>query len=278
MIGAVTQETPSLVSPGGVSTIDFGDPVVAINTYGDLLTDGDAGNGEADVLIATLHEGAPEDQGGTVVSLQQQPDASPVFANNVGQIQLTADSVTDEVTSCMVANVARVTDDDASLIAAYPALTAVNTTVQDVIAAAAVIGDQPKGTIAADITTAFSGGTYVNGVYTGGIRDDRASESALGNEVANALLASLSGDRGDAQIGVVNSGALRAELLYAPDGVVTYAEANGVLPFVNNLWTVTLTGAQCKDVLEQQWQTNPDGTVPSRPNLQLGLSNNVTYT
>ena len=84
--------------------------------------------------------------------------------------------------------------------------------------------------------------------------------------------------RGGATIGVVNPGGLRSELCYSPDGVVTYAEANNVLPFVNNLWTITLTGAQFKTLLEQQWQRNPDGTIPSRPYLQLGLSENVTYT
>ncbi len=62
------------------------------------------------------------------------------------------------------------------------------------------------------------------------------------------------------------------------DGVITYAEANAVLPFVNNLHSVALTGAQFKKVLEQQWQTNADGSIPSRPYLQLGLSDNVTYT
>ena len=36
-----------------------------------------------------------------------------------------------------------------------------------------------------------------------------------------------------------------------------------MLPFVNNLWTTTLTGAQFKTMLEQQWQTLPDGTIPS---------------
>ena len=51
-----------------------------------------------------------------------------------------------------------------------------------------------------------------------------------------------------------------------------------MLPFVNNLWTTSLTGAQFKTLLEQQWQTNPDGTVPSRAYQQLGLSKNVNYT
>ena len=53
----------------------------------------------------------------------------------------------------------------------------------------------------------------------------------------------------------MNPGGLRDELYYAgepatnpanTDGVVTYAEANEVLPFVNNVWLVQLTGAQLK--------------------------------
>ena len=42
---------------------------------------------------------------------------------------------------------------------------------------------------------------------------------------------------------------------------------------------MSLTGAQFKTLLEQQWQTDANGNVPtSRPYLQLGLSDNVTYT
>ena len=86
-----------------------------------------------------------------------------------------------------------------------------------------------------------------------------------------------------AQIGVVNPGGLRDELFFNQtgaegDGVITFAEANNVLPFVNNLWTTTLTGAQFKTMLEQQWQRDASNQVPTRPYLQLGLSDNVTYT
>ncbi|WP_455132602.1 5'-nucleotidase C-terminal domain-containing protein [Microbacterium aurum] len=51
-----------------------------------------------------------------------------------------------------------------------------------------------------------------------------------------------------------------------------------MLPFSDTLGLITLTGAQFRTMLEQQWQRNPDGTVPSRPYLQLGLSDNVSYT
>ena len=68
------------------------------------------------------------------------------------------------------------------------------------------------------------------------------------------------------------------------DGKVSVAELNAVLPFVNNLYTSTVTGEVLKKILEQQWQRTTDdqsqwsnpSTIPSRSYLQLGLSDNVT--
>ncbi|MBF0792995.1 5'-nucleotidase C-terminal domain-containing protein, partial [Escherichia coli] len=123
-------------------------------------------------------------------------------------------------------------------IDASAVLTEVDAIVDAALAKAAEIGDQPVASVTADITTAFAGGSYVDGVWTGGTRDNRASESALGNLVADSLRTSLADEsRGGAEIGVVNPGGLRSELYYGADGVITYAEANAVLPFVNNLWT-----------------------------------------
>jgi 5'-nucleotidase len=39
-----------------------------------------------------------------------------------------------------------------------------------------------------------------------------------------------------------------------------------------------LTGSTIKKILEQQWQRLPNGTVPSRPFLKLGVSNGFEYT
>ena len=39
-----------------------------------------------------------------------------------------------------------------------------------------------------------------------------------------------------------------------------------------------LTGAQIKTVLEQQWQRDSDGNVPSRPFLRLGTSEGFEYS
>jgi 5'-nucleotidase len=335
VIGVVTQETPTLVTPGGIADLDFGDPVEAVNRVAARLSDGDESNGEADVIVAEYHEGAGAGtpDGATLeeeiaaggafseIATLTSADVDVIFTGhthkqyawygpasedpasgwtrpivqtgsygeNIGKVTLTYDPATDAVTDLAGSNVARLAPATgqtaaafaAELAATYPRAAEVKTIVDAALAEAAVIGDQPKGSVTADITTAYAGGGYTGtgGTYAGGTRDDRSKESTLGSLVADALLDTLaSPDRGGAQIGVVNPGGLRAELLYAPDGTVTYAEANAVLPFVNNLWTTTLTGAQVVTMLEQQWQTNPDGTIPSRPYLQLGLSDNITYT
>ena len=320
VIGAITQEAPALVSPGGIANLDFGDPVEAVNRVAAQLSDGNPANGEAEVLVAEYHEGAgagtPDnatlDQeiaaGGAFANIvtttspkvdaiftghthKQYAWSAPVpgvdgatrpvlqtgsYGEAIGQVVLTVDQGTGDVVSHTERNVARTTVADADLVAAYPRVAAVKTITDAALAAGAIAGDKPIGSVTADITTAFTANTDPT---KPAIRDDRASESTLGNLAANALRDSLADStRGGAQIGVVNPGGLRSELLYAPDGVVTYAEANSVLPFLNNLWTTSLTGAQFKVMLEQQWQRDAAGVVPSRPYLQLGLSDNVSYT
>ncbi|MEV7574596.1 ExeM/NucH family extracellular endonuclease [Pseudarthrobacter sp. NPDC089323] len=314
VIGTVGQEVPSLVTPAGIADLEFGDPVDAINRAAARITAGNL----ADVIIVENHDGAGSGvvegstlaeevaAGGPFARLVTETSAdvdaiftghthkeyawdAPVpgvegktrpivqtgnYGENVGLIQLTVDTATKEVTASKGSNVKRTTDPAAGLIAAYPRVAAVDAIVQKALADAAVVGNQPIGSVTADITTAFT--TDATGAPK---RDDRSSESTLGNLVADSLLASLRpAELGGAEIGVVNAGGLRNELYYAPDGTITYAEANAVLPFVNNLWTTSLTGAQFKTLLEQQWQTNADGTVPSRAYIQLGLSKNVNYT
>ena len=318
IIGTVTEETPSLVSPNGIASLSFGDPVAAVNRVAAELTDGDPANGEADVLIAEYHEGAsagtPED-----ATLEQElavtdsafarivtetsaavdaiftghthkqyawnaqvPGAAagvtrPVlqtgnYGENIGQVVLSYDPATDVATTVTNQNVPRTETDDAELVAAFPRVAEVQTITDAALAEAEELGSVPVGAVSADITRASIDGATP-------VVEDRAAPSTLGTLVANSLRDSLADPAtGGAEIGVVNPGGMRADLLATPDPVVTYAEANAVLPFVNNLWTTTLTGAQFKTVLEQQWQRDDEGEVPSRPYLQLGLSDNVNYT
>ena len=95
------------------------------------------------------------------------------------------------------------------------------------------LGKQPLGSITADIKRAVT--------PTGA--EDRGSESVLGNFVADVQLAGTNDPgRGGAQIAFMNPGGLRADLLYAPDGVVTYSEAFSVQPFANDVVTQDLHG------------------------------------
>ncbi len=324
VVGAVTQETPTLVSPGGVDTLSFGDPVEAVNRVAAQLTDGDAANGEADVILAAYHEGAPRSQ--SAATLDQQVADSAVFAEmvndtsaavdvilnghthqayayaapvpgdasrtravvqtgsygaNIGQISLAYDTETDVATIVANAVVPATTPVDT---VTYPRVAAVKTIVDAALAAAAVIGNQPVGTLTASVTTAF---TDPAGPPVSPNRDDRGKESTLGTLVADAVLSSLtSPERGGAEIAFVNPGGLRNELVYAAnaqnpadsDGTILFSEANAVLPFLNNLATVDMTGAQVKTLLEQQWQRDANGNVPSRSYLALGTSTGFSYT
>ncbi|MGJ9413495.1 5'-nucleotidase C-terminal domain-containing protein [Aeromicrobium sp. CF4.19] len=307
VVGAVTQETPALVTPTGVEGLEFTDPVEAVN---EAVAEMEALPDAPDVIVASYHEGAPdgeasldealadsevfrsmvEDTSAEVDALfmghthqQYAYDAArpgggtrPVvqtgsFGENIGQIQLTVDAESGDVTTHTQSLVPRTETDDAALVEQFPRVEAVQGIVDEALALADEVGREPVGEITGDITTAFAGGS----------RDDRSAESTLGNLVAQATFTQVSQMPAGADLSVVNPGGLRADLLLegaGGDGVVTAAEANAVLPFANNLSSVTLTGASLREVFEQQWQRDAEGNVPSRPYLQLGTSDNVRYT
>jgi 2',3'-cyclic-nucleotide 2'-phosphodiesterase (5'-nucleotidase family) len=105
--------------------------------------------------------------------------------------------------------------------------------------------------------------------------ENRGGESTLGN-----LVAEIQRWRTGAQIGLMNPGGLRADLL-GNDGnprVLTYRQAADVQPFANTLVTMDLTGGQIRTILEQQWQRDADGNIPSRPFLRLGTSDGFVVT
>ena len=205
------------------------------------------------------------------------------YAANVGQIQLTVDADTNAVLAYTATNVAdRRPASCFDPVSSAPRRRSPTITgiVERALANAAQVGGQPVGSVTADITTAFTGGTYGPGGYGGGRRRPRQPGRR------NRRWATWSPtpcwtrwrprSAAARRSALMNPGGLRAELLYGDDGVITYAEANGVLPFVNNLFTTDLTGSQLMAVLEQQWQTAIDAdraaVVRRRPYLQLGLS------
>ncbi|MBO3738229.1 bifunctional metallophosphatase/5'-nucleotidase [Actinoplanes flavus] len=129
-------------------------------------------------------------------------------------------------------------------------------------AAVAPIANRVVGSISADI------------VRTAG----PAGESPLGDVIADAQLAYTRS--AGAQIALMNPGGVRADLDADQSsggetyGQVTYGEAFTVQPFNNLVVTQTLTGAQLKNVLEQQFP----GFGGQTTQRILQVSNGLTYT
>jgi 5'-nucleotidase len=313
VIGAVTQETPSLVSSSGVATLDFGDPVDAVNRVARKLSDGKKSNGEADVIVAEYHEGAVAGESTSTLAeqlalggvfrkivLDTSPRVAAIltahthqayawdgpvpghtdqtrpvlstgsYAALLGKITLNLDRKTGEVLAYDSVNLPATDIPDAALVAEFPRVAEISRIVTAALDRAEEVGGAVIGRATAPITRAST--------TTDKVTEDRASESTLSDLVANMYRDQLADPaRGGAQIGIQNPGGTRADFAA---GDLTLEDAASVLPFANSLFSEDLTGAQLRTVLEQQWQTNPDGSpiTGGRPYLQLGLSDNVSYT
>ena len=119
--------------------------------------------------------------------------------------------------------------------------------------AAKVIADKYRTAIA-PIANAVIGSISGNITRTA----NAAGESALGDVIADGMVEYTS-TLGAPQFALMNPGGIRADLTYAnspggePPGDVTFGECFTVQPFNNLVVAKTITGAQLKEVLEQQW-------------------------
>jgi len=80
-------------------------------------------------------------------------------------------------------------------------------------------------------------------------------------------MALFGGRKGGAQIAFTNQGGIRADLIPAADGSVTYGQIFAVQPFGNDLIVLTLTGAQLKALLEQEFSSGKN--TPDKPTMLL---------
>lgn len=288
-VGAVTEELDSLVSPAGIADLDVRDIAESVNTAAAALRDGDESNGEADVVILLVHEGAAttsadsitadsplgqivygvDDDVDAIVSAHTHLaynhviDGRPVisagqYGENMGVMNIQVDPESKQILS--------MTNEIKPLADNYEPVEEVQQIVDEAEAEADILGAVKVGDITADFNRARQ---------SDGATENRGGESTIGNFVADVQKWSTG-----AQLALMNPGGIRANLTYAstgesdPDGNVTYREAATVQPFANTLVTLELTGAQLKSVLEEQWQ--PEGA--SRPFLKLGVSEGLTYT
>ncbi|QDO87189.1 hypothetical protein FNH13_01670 [Ornithinimicrobium ciconiae] len=293
-IGMTLEATPSLVSPGGITTVNFLDEVETANAAAAALQ---AQGVES--IVVLLHEGGYptgtyngcEGISGPIVDIQngldpaidavvtghthqpyvctmEDPAGNPrlmTSAAQYGGVVTAADLPIDRTTGDVIREGLAAANH--LVIRAELTPDPAETAVLDKWGALAnEMAGQVVGTVAEDIT--------------GDSSTSRAEVTPMANLVADAILfGTQAPEDGGAQISFMNVGGVRAELTVAPTGdeapgEVTYAEAYGVAPFGNLLVSIDLTGAQIDAVLEQQ--TQPAGS--SRPVLALGVSEGFSYT
>lgn len=308
-IGAVTEELPSLVSPDGIQDIEVRDIVDSVNAVADEMTDGvtTPTNPEADVLVLLIHEGAgdtsfatatnPATAFGWIVN-NVTPKVNAIvsghthlaydhevpYAGDTGKRPVISSGQYGEKFSDMVIKVDPDSkqilsmdntvidmwwDHDAnSATAVVPRYTVpANDPIAAMVAAAKAVADVKGAVPLGKITADFNRAKQASG------SENRGGESTLGNFVADAQLWAAKQRDAATTIAFMNPGGLRTDMVFAPDGVLTYREAAEVQSFANTLVTLTMTGSQIRQALEQQWQ--PAGA--SRPFLKLGISKGFEY-
>lgn len=103
-----------------------------------------------------------------------------------------------------------------------------------------------------------------------------SGESVLGDLIADAHLAETrAAENGGAQIAFTNQTSVRADLVPAADGAVTFGQLFTAQPFGNNLIVKSFTGRQLRALLEQQFASGTNTT--ERP-IMLLPSRGLTYS
>jgi 5'-nucleotidase len=275
-IGLTLKGTPNLVSPVGVAGLEFKDEADTVNA---LVPELKARGVEA--IVVLIHEGGfptgdyNECPGisGPIVDIVRKFDKAVAvvisghthqayvceidgrlvtsgdkYGTLVTAIDLKLDPATRDIISARADNVIVRT----AAYARDPEQTALIASYDKV---AAPIANRPAGSITETLSR---------------VPND-AGESVLGDIVADAQLAATSADKdGGAVLAFTNPGGVRTDIPKKADGTVSYADVFSSQPFRNQLVTLTLTGTQIKDALEQQWLD------PKRPRI-LQVSKGFNY-
>lgn len=272
-VGAVTRSTPGIVRPAGVADLRFTREAEAINeAAGRLLAQG------VHAIVAVVHEGGETDGGfndcgnprGAIFEIERELDAridvvlsahthrayrcrigdriviqGASFGRLVSVVDLAIDPqhkrVVRDATSARNLPVPNGLSNDPRLQADYPALApdpAVAAIVEHYRARAAPLAEQPVGRLAERFDRTPSAG----------------GDHALGRLIADAQLEATR--ENGAVIAFTNPGGIRAELRpHRGSNAVDFGDVYEVQPFGNVLVTLTLSGAQLKALLEQQWRS-----------------------
>jgi 5'-nucleotidase len=287
-VGMTLKGTPSIVNPAGITTVDFRDEVVTANLYAQIL-----GKIGIHSLVLLIHQGGSQQTTPPAVPdisscANFAGDITPIVAGLRPEYGLVVSGHTHQFYSCALPNSSGATSVVTSASSFGRMITDVSVTVDKRTRRFATISAQnvivengvrnPDGTWAKD-----AGGNFIRnpalvdhdakviadkyrtavaplanrvvGRITADIVQTAGAngESPLGDVIADAQLEYTAPS--GAQIALMNPGGIRTSLSSAnsPGGEVTYGECFAVQPFNNLVVTQTFTGAQLKDVLEQQF-------------------------
>jgi 2',3'-cyclic-nucleotide 2'-phosphodiesterase (5'-nucleotidase family)/predicted AlkP superfamily pyrophosphatase or phosphodiesterase len=293
-VGMTLEGTPTIVTPAGISHLDFLDEADTVNALvPHLKAQG------VETIVVLLHEG-----GSTSAALTER--SSNECVNPTGPLPEIVSRTNPEVdiyitghtnwaVNCRLFGIhvtgaahqgRLVTDYDLTIDTITKEL--VHARIANRIAHRDIARDPAQTTLvnkyrtlSAPLANRVIGSVTPNAA---GVRDlltaqNAAGESTMGAVIADAqLFATAAPNPGNAVVAFQNAGGIRANILFdniagteAP-GQVTYGEAFTVQPFGNSMVTMTLTGAQIDTLLEQQFD-NP--TVGA--NRIMAVSNGFTY-
>ncbi len=276
-IGLTLKDTPNIVSPTSVAGLEFRDEAETVNA---LVPELRARGVEA--IVVLIHEG-----GFPAGDYNECPGISGAIVDIVKKFDRAVDLVISGHT-----HRAYVCEIDGRLVTSGDKYGTIVTAIdlkldsvtRDVVSARADNVIVRTGTYARDREQTALLQSYdkfagpIANRHAGSITEtlsrapNDAGESALGDIIADAQLAATSADgQGAAVIALTNPGGIRADIAKKQDGAVTYGDVFACQPFRNQLVTLTLTGAQIKTLLEQQWLD------PKRPRI-LQLSKGFSYT
>lgn len=266
-IGLTLKATPLIVNPDGVAGLEFRDEAETVNA---LIPEIKARGIEA--IVVLIHEG-----GFPTGDYNECPGISGPIVNIVSKLDKAVDIVVSGHT-----HQAYVCTIDGRLVTSADKYGTILTEIEvkldrktrDIISAKAgntIVrtdafakdAEQTKLIAAYDERAKPIAGRPAGRIADSLLRDpNRAGESVLGDIIADAQLAATEAEaNGGAVIAITNPGGIRNSILKNGDGTITYADVFASQPFRNQLVTMTLTGAQLKAALEQQW------TAPSFPRI-----------
>lgn len=291
-IGMTLEATDTLVSPAGVSAVDFLDEVETANAQAAVLK---AQGVES--MVVLLHEGGT--QSGSYSDCVGISDPIKTIADNLDpEIDLVVTGHTHQPYVCSIDDPAGNPRLVTSAASYGQVLTEthlkINVATKEVVRGLStsknllVTRDVPKDAGETAIIEFWKPlsealGAQVVGKNNEDILGDsstcRCDETPMADLVADAILFGTEApENGGAQLALMNTGGVRSVFRVAPKysenaNEITYAEAYDVAPFNNILVTVDLTGHQLVDVLNQQY-------IPTRGNqtLSLGVSEGFSYT